>query len=209
MTGLPLKPNLAFACVRLDERKVGNTVRYDLDLFRRNPVYGAQQLAAFFRHDDDPRRRIDDPVQDIAVCRCRLGKHRMQRRDDRHGQPRKQRHDVAAGFTAENAEFVLEGNGVEPARVQEVGRAHVIVYPFIPDLMADGGRVVVGVTVVGHRHDASFHVRVGRCNRLLQIGREGCDSAAARQRIPYECDTAELGHGRASVERTGEPAVAR
>ena len=73
--------------VRLDEGKVGNTVRNDLNLFRRNPVYVTQQPAAFFRHDDDPRRRIHDPVQNIAVCRCRLGKNRMQRRDDRHGQP--------------------------------------------------------------------------------------------------------------------------
>ena len=71
----------------------------------------------------------------------------MQRRDDRHGQPRKQRHDVAAGFTAENTEFMLEGNGVEPARIQKAGRADIILYPFIPDLMADGGRIAVDVTV--------------------------------------------------------------
>ena len=135
-------------------------MRYDLNLFRRNPVHGAQQLAPFFGHDDDPRRRIDDPVQNIAVCRRWLGKDRMQRRDDRHGQPGKQRHDVAASFTAENPKFMLEGNGVEPACVQEARRTNVILYPFIPDLIADGGRIVVGVTIVGHRHYASFHVSV-------------------------------------------------
>ena len=84
----------------------------------------------------------------------------MQRRDDRHGQPRKQRHDVAACFAAENPEFMLEGNDVEPARVQEAGRTNVVLYPFILDLIADGGRIVVGVTMVGHRHDAGFHVSV-------------------------------------------------
>src|SRR5437868_8399513 len=30
----------------------------------------------------------------------------VKRRDDRHGQAREQRHDVTAGFTAENAKFM-------------------------------------------------------------------------------------------------------
>ena len=88
---------------------------------------------------------------------------------------------MAASLAAENAEFMLKGNGVEPARVQEGGRANVILYPFIPDLMADGGGIVVGVTIVGHRHDTRFHARARRRNRLLQIGREGGYSAVARE----------------------------
>jgi hypothetical protein len=77
----------------------------------------------------------------------------MKRRNGRHGQPRKQRHDVVAGFTTENAEFMLEGNDFELARIQEVGRVHVVFYSVIVDLKANGGWIVVGVTMVGHRHD--------------------------------------------------------
>jgi hypothetical protein len=43
---------------------------------------------------------------------------------------------------------------------------------------------------------------------LLQIGREGGDSAAARERIPDERNAAWLGHGRTSFARAGAPAVA-
>ena len=127
--------------------------------------------------------------QHAALRRRRLGKNRMQRGDDRHGQPRQQRHDVAARVAAENAEFMLEGDDVEPAGIQEVGRAHVIVDPVVVDLKADGGGIVVDVAMVGHRHDAGLHARARRGDRLLQIGREGGDAAAARQRIADECHT--------------------
>ena len=83
----------------------------------------------------------------------------MERRDDRHGQPREQRHDVVAGFTAENTEFMLEGNDFELAGVQEVGRTHVIFYFVIVDLKANRGWIVVGMTRVGHRHDTGLDLR--------------------------------------------------
>ena len=83
-------------------------MRDELDLFRRHPVCGAQQLSTFLGHDNNPRRHPDDPIQDAALRRGRLGQNGVKRRDDRHGQAREQRHDVAAGFAAEDAEFMLE-----------------------------------------------------------------------------------------------------
>ena len=50
----------------------------------------------------------------------------MQRRDDRHGQPGEQRHDVTARLTAENAEFVLQADDVELTRIQEVRGVRVL-----------------------------------------------------------------------------------
>ena len=134
-------------------------MRDNLDLFRRHPVYGAQQLAAFLGHDDDPRRRVDDPMHDIALRRCRLGQDGVKRRDDRHGQPREQRHDVAARFAAEDAEFVLERDDFELTCIQEVGRTHVVFYFVVVDLKANDGRIVVGLAVIGHRHDGCFQLR--------------------------------------------------
>ena len=119
---------LGFCFVGLDEREIGNPVGDDFDLFRWCPVHAAQQLPAFFGHDDDLRRRLDDPIQDAALRQRRLGKNRMKRRDDRHVQPREQRHDMGAGFTTENAEFMLEGNGFELASIQDVGGMRVIFY---------------------------------------------------------------------------------
>ena len=39
--------------VGLYECHVGNSMRYDLDLFRRYPVYSTEQLPTFLGHDDD------------------------------------------------------------------------------------------------------------------------------------------------------------
>ena len=64
--------------------------------------------------------------------------------------------DMGAGVAAENAEFMLEGNDVELARVQNVGGARVVLYSVVIDLEANDGWIVVGVTMVGHRHDRSL-----------------------------------------------------
>src|SRR5208283_5419035 len=54
--GSAAKAELGLRSVGLDEWEVGNPMWDDLDLFRRRPVYGAQQLPPFFSHDDDLRR---------------------------------------------------------------------------------------------------------------------------------------------------------
>ena len=158
--GSVAEAELGLRLLGLDEWEVGNSVRDDLDLFRRHPVDGAQQLPAFLRHDDDPRRHVDDPVQHATLHRCRLGQNGVKRRDDRHGQAREQRQDVAAGFAAENAEFMLQRDDVELPCIQEVGRTHVVLDLVVVDLKANDGRIVVGVTVIGHRDDRGFHLRV-------------------------------------------------
>ncbi len=61
-----------------------------------------------------------------ALHGFRLGKNRVKRRDDRHGQPREQRHDVTAGLPTENAELMLQAYKLELLRIQEVSSARVI-----------------------------------------------------------------------------------
>ena len=58
----------------------------------------------------------------LRCAGCRACENRVQRRDDRHGQPRQQRHDVAAGLAAEYAELMLQRYDVVMAGIQEVGR---------------------------------------------------------------------------------------
>ena len=60
---------------------------------------------------------------------------------------------MVAGYTPENAEFMLEGNDIELAGIQDVGRMHVLFYPVVVDLKANDGWIVVGAAMVGHRHD--------------------------------------------------------
>jgi hypothetical protein len=42
------------------------------------------------------------------------------------------------------------------------------------------------MTMIGHGDDAGVHIRARLGNRLLQIGRKGGDSAAARKRVTDE-----------------------
>ena len=200
MTGRSAKSELGLGRVRLDKRNVGNAVRDDLDLVVRHPIDAAQQFAAFLGHHDDLRGRLDDSLQHRALDRGRLGQHGVQRRHHRHGEARQQRQDVGAGFAAENSEFVLQAHGVEPAGVQEICGAHVLFDIVVLDLQSDRRRIIVDLTMIGHRHDAGLQssgreVDIG----LLQVGREGCNSAAAGQRIADEGDTAERRHVRTSI----------
>ncbi len=88
-----------------------------------------------------------------------LGQHRMQRRHHRHGEARQQRKDVGAGFATENSEFVLQAHGVEPAGVQKVCRARILFDIVVLDLQSDRRGIIIGLTVIGHRHDAGLQVR--------------------------------------------------
>ena len=89
----------------------------------------------------------------------RLGQHRVQRRDDRHAEPRKQLEDVSAGFAAEDSEFVLQANDVKAAGVQEGRGADIVFDGVILDLKGDRSGIVIGLTVVVHRDDAGLEVR--------------------------------------------------
>ena len=82
-------------------------------LSARHAVHGTQQLRTLLGHDDDLRGHLDDSIEDGALRRCRLLQNRVQRRDDRHGQPREQSCDVAAGLAAEDAELVLQAGDLE------------------------------------------------------------------------------------------------
>ena len=156
MTDRSAKSELGLGRVRLDKRNIGNAVGDDLDLVIRHAIDAAQQFASLVGHHDDLRRRLDDALHHRALGRGRLGQHRVQRRHDRHGEPRQQLEDVGAGFAAENSEFVLQADGVEPAGVQEIRGARVLFDIVVLDLQGDRSGIIIGLTVIGHRHDAGL-----------------------------------------------------
>ena len=155
----PCKSEPGLGGVRRDERDVGYAVGNDLDLVIRYPIDAAQQFASLMGHHDDLRGRLDDSLHDGALGRSGLGQHRVQRRHHRHGETRQQFEDVGAGLATENSEFVLQAHGVEPAGVEEIRRARVLVDIVVLDLQGDRRGIIIGLTVIGHRHDASLQVR--------------------------------------------------
>src|SRR5258708_10904377 len=111
---------------------------------------------------------------------------------------------MSAGFATENSEFVLQTNGVETAGVQEVRGAHVVFDVAVLDLQRDRSGIVIGLTVIGHRHDAGLEIEAGSRYRLLQVRGEGGNPAMAGQRIAHEGDSAERHHPPALAYSLGE-----
>ncbi len=83
----------------------------------------------------------------------------MERRHHRHRETRQQFEDVAAGFATENSEFVLQAHRIEPAGVQEIRRARIFFDGVVLDLPCHRWRIIIGLTMIGHRHDAGLEVR--------------------------------------------------
>ena len=123
--------------VRPDKRKVGHAMGDDLDLVVRHPIDAPQQFTALVGHHDDLRGRLDDATHHGALDRSWLFQHGVQCRDDRHGKARQQLEDVGAGFAAENPEFVLQADDVEPAGVQKRRRPNILFDCVVLDLQDD------------------------------------------------------------------------
>ena len=66
---------------------------------------------------------------------------------------------MSAGFTAEDSEFMLQANDVEPAGVQEGRGTDIVFNGVILDLQGDGSGIVVGLSVVVHCDNADLQVR--------------------------------------------------
>ncbi len=156
---LPTKSEIGLRRIGPDKCDVRYAVGNDFDLVVRHLIDAAQQLAALLGHHHDLRRRLDDALHYCALNGRRLGQHGMERCHHRHGEARQQHEDVGAGFATENSEFVLQAHGVEPAGIQEVCCMHVFFDIVVLDLKSDRRRIIIGLTVIGHRHDAGLQVR--------------------------------------------------
>ncbi len=189
---------LGFGLVRFDEGHIGDPVRDQHDLVRRYRVCGRQDLPAGFRHDDDFRRKGDDLFHDGALSGARLRKYGVKRRDDRHLQAREQFDDVATGFTAENAEFMLKRYDVELRSVQEFRGLHVTFDALVLNFITDERGVFVLASIVRHRDDGGVEVGSQRRDGLMQIVGEGRYTAAARKVIADDGDTGRCIHGQVS-----------
>ena len=66
---------------------------------------------------------------------------------------------MSAGLAAEDSEFMLQANDVEPAGVQEGRGADIVFNRVILDLQRDGSGIVVGLSVVVHCDNADLQIR--------------------------------------------------
>src|ERR1700694_3354510 len=62
--------------MRFEEREIRYSVRYDLNLRLWRTIDETKEFAAFFCHDNDLGRNIDDPTHHVALGGRRVGKYR-------------------------------------------------------------------------------------------------------------------------------------
>ena len=180
--------------MRFEEREIRYSVRYDFDLASWHVMGGTEEVVAFFRHDDDLRRSIDDLTHHVALNGCRFGEHRVECGHDRHFEARQELDNIAASLTAENPVFVLKTHDVESRIVQKLGSLNILADRFIVDLKAHSWRVVIAATGVRHGDDAGLQIRASYRDRPMKIMGKGSDSAAARKMIPDERNPMERVH---------------
>ena len=154
-----LDAELLLVGVRVDERRVGDAVRDQVDLGLGDAVDLPQERPGPLGHDDDAGGQVGQLRQDPPLVGVRLAQDGVEGRDDRHPQVPQQAEDVAAGRAAVDAVLVLEADDVGVREVQEVGRPEVALQVLLVDLEPDLRRVVVPFGAVVDRHDEALGVR--------------------------------------------------
>ena len=81
---LVVEAEFRFGLLRFNEGQIRYSVRYHLDVARRNVMNEAQEFVTLFRHDDDLGRRIDDPAHHVTLGGIGLRKDGVKRGHDRH-----------------------------------------------------------------------------------------------------------------------------
>src|SRR5271155_331891 len=74
--------------MRFEEREIWYSVWYDVSLARWHVMNGTEEFVAFFRHDDNSCRNVDDPLHHLALDGRWFGEHSVQCRDNRHFEAR-------------------------------------------------------------------------------------------------------------------------
>ncbi len=77
----------------------------------------------------------------------------MERRHNRHIELRQQREHMTTRVTTKYSEFVLEGNHIILAGIEESGRRLIVVQLLLAYLPADAGRIIIFAPLIVHGDD--------------------------------------------------------
>ena len=139
-----------------------------------------------FGHDHDTRRHVDQFAEDAALVGVGFLQHGVQGGDDRHARAPQKPEQVAAGRTAEDAEFMLHAKRVDVGEIEKVGRADIRSHVRLGDLETNIIRIAVIARTVRHGDDRATPVRIGLRHRIAQIARESGNTALPRRVVPEE-----------------------
>ena len=185
---LALDPELILEGTRIDEGRIGNAVRDQIDLGGGGAIDLAENRAPALGHHDQSFRLSDDLVHHPALVGSGLLEDSVQGRH--HGQVdlAQDGQDVAPGPAAVDPELMLQTDRVEAVEAQEVHRFLIVAQALLLQLELHFRPVVVTFWHVIDRQHAKLRVGILSGNGSVQVVREGSDAAPAWQIVRDERD---------------------
>ncbi len=185
---LALDPELILEGVRIDEWRLRNAVRDQIDLGGRRTIDLAKNRAPALGHHDQPLRLPDDLVHHPPLVGSGLLQDGMQGGHHRQVDLTKDGQDVAARAAAIDSELMLQTEHVEAVETKEVHRFLIVAQALLLDLEPDFLAIIISFRQVIDGQHAAFRVRVLSGHGISQVGREGRDAAPARPIVGNERD---------------------
>ena len=106
---------------RLRKRQVGDAVRNQVNLLRRDPKYILQKLGRVLAHNNKTIRACGDFLQDDQLVDIWLTKNRMQSCHHWHFEVLQQPQDMAAALPSKNPVLMLQTHEIDFAGIKKVG----------------------------------------------------------------------------------------
>ena len=203
---LPFHAELVFEKTGVRERHIRNPVRDDVDLFLGDFVNVPEKFCPLPGHDDQPRGKRKDFLEDLPLLARRLLEDGVECRYHRHAHRAQEAEHVPAGGPAVDPELVLDAQHVDVSQIQKICRP--LVGPdFLPRNFEPNLRgIVVSFLPVIHHHHRAFQPWIEGADRVPQVGSEGRDAALAGKVIAEERDLSQLGGGfRVVGEKSSAP----
>ena len=176
-------PKFVLMEIGIDKRHVGNPMRDNVDLLRRDIVDLLQELAAMLRHHYKPGRERHQFLDDPAVLGSRLAEDRVQCRHHRHFQRPQQGQHMAARRPAKNAKLMLQGNRPDIGDIEKIRRPLIGREILLGDFEANAGRIIVSTLRIRYRDDKALRLRELGRKRFAQVRGERSDAAFPGQII--------------------------
>ena len=177
---LALDPELILEGARIDERRVRNAVRDQIDLGGRGTIDLAQNRAPALGHHDQPFRLPDDLVHHPPLVGSGLLQDGVQGRHHGKVDLAQDGQNMAARPAAIDPELMLQADHVEAVEPQEVHRLLIVAQALLLDLELHFRPIVVTFRHVIDGQHAALRLWILSGHGIAQVVREGGDAAPAR-----------------------------
>ena len=177
---LAFHAKLIFVIVGIHKRCIRNTVMDKSNFFFRHSVDFFKKIYRLSAHDDQFVGQGSQRAHDFTIFRGRIFQNRMQRCHYRHAKLPEKLQQMAAGWAAENAVFMLHADNISLTDIEKLRSDTVVGQCILVYLEADLLRIGISFRGVIHGNRPAIYVGSFCCQSINQVRSEGCNAALAR-----------------------------